>query len=114
MDRTSRANEENISFLTQVPKSSADPDVVLWVVPCVHAQDRGRWTLLREHANDKEKNIMNPLEIGCWVAAKAVMTQSLDYSFCHGYVWDEFVVNVLARMNATDRLLSGLGICCYL
>ena len=58
------ANDEGV-FVSKVTQGFADFDVKVWIIASVHRdEDRGRRNMMRKHADDHEKGIVDPIKRG--------------------------------------------------
>ena len=88
MDCTSCTDEE-ISFVSQRPQCCSNPDVVVWVISCVHGDYGCRRTQLGigKHSDEYQIGVMDPVELGVGRDVETILLKHADTSFRSRKIW---------------------------
>lgn len=74
----------------------------MWVEARVHADDSCRWALLREHSDQNEIRVVDPIKLGVWSCINALFSERSYTLLARFEVGDQLVVDLLVTMNVCD------------
>ena len=88
--------------------------MIVWVVARVHADNCGGRTTVREHPDEDQVCVVNPVEARVALGFEPSGTEHVDASVAGPQVWIELVVGIFGRMDVCHWRFIRLGVCGYL
>jgi hypothetical protein len=86
---------------------TAHLDVAVRVIAGVDANDDRGWAAIREHADEDEMGIMNPVKKVIGLGLEAGGFKEVDAAHRHGQVRFQLVGYILGRVDVRDGRLGG-------
>ena len=80
------------------------------VVPRIHRDDGGGRAFVREHADEDEEGVVDPIEGRVCGGVEAGGVEHGDDAVGHGEVGDELVGDVFGRVDVGDGGFGGFGV----
>ena len=81
------------------------------VVSRIHGYNSRWWAAIREHPNEYQVSVVDPIEGHVLLGSQPGSPQQIHAPVCHGKIWVQLVIDIFRWMNIGHRTLHGVWIC---